>query len=61
VSSAGTSPIAAAKLSAAGQSNGLGSGVVAGLVILGLGLAGLAGGFMVATQRRRSSADSTND
>jgi len=50
----------AAKASAAGQGGGLGTGVVAGLAILGLGLAGLTGGFLVAAGRRRSAARSSD-
>lgn len=52
VSSAGT-PSMASAASVGGQGGGLGSGVIAGLVILGLGLTGLTGGFVVTAGRRR--------
>jgi len=51
--------MAAAEASAAGQGGGLGSSVLAGVAILGLGLAGLTGGFLVAAARRRRVAGST--
>jgi hypothetical protein len=47
--------MAAAAL-AGGQGGGPGTGVVAGLVILGLGLTGLTGGLLVTAGRRRHSA-----
>lgn len=56
--SAATSPVAAAEASAAGQSGGIGTGVVAGLAILAVGIAGLAGGFIVTTMGRRRVAGS---
>lgn len=41
--------------SAGEQSGGLGLGVVAGLIVLGLGLSGLTGGLLMTTGRRRGS------
>jgi hypothetical protein len=37
----------------AAQGGAAGTGVVAGIVVLALGLAGLLGGFVIADQRRR--------
>lgn len=47
--------MAAAEATGAGSGAGMGSGVVAGLAILGLGLAGLTGAFVVAVGRRRKA------
>jgi hypothetical protein len=55
VRSAATSPIAAAEASAGGQTGGLSTSVVAGMAILGLGLAGLTGAFLVTAGRRRTA------
>jgi len=57
VSSAGTPSLASAA-SVGGQGGGLGAGVLAGLVILGLGLVGLTGGFLVTAGRRRRAGAS---
>jgi len=61
VTSASTSPIAAAEATSGSQGGGLGSGVIAGAAILALGLVGLAGGVMATVARRRRSAASRND
>jgi len=53
VRSSGTSPLQAAEASGTNQGSGLGSGVAPGLAILGIGLAGLSGGLLVASARRR--------
>jgi hypothetical protein len=53
VTAAKTAPLTAAEASGAGQGAGPGAGVVGGLVILGLGLAGLSGAFLVTAGRRR--------
>jgi hypothetical protein len=51
------SPVAAAASYAGGQAGGLSSQVLAGVLVLGLGLTGLAGGaFAVTTSRRRRTA-----
>ena len=50
-----SSPISAAEASS-GKSGGLGSGVILGLAIVGLGIAGLAGAFVVTTSRRRAAS-----
>lgn len=42
--------------SAGGQDSGSAPGMIAGFVVLGLGLTGLVGGFLVAEQRRRRAS-----
>jgi len=51
-----TSPLAAAEATSGGQAGGLPGGVLAGLIVLGLGMAGLTGAFVVTTGRRRASS-----
>ena len=60
VRSAGTSPVLAAEATSAGQGAGAGTGVVAGVVILALGLTGLTGGVLDAARRRRAAAGSSS-
>jgi len=55
VKSATTSPITAAEASAGGQSTGMATSVIAGLAILGLGIAGLTGTFLITAGRRRTA------
>ncbi len=50
------SPLAAAEATSRGQAGGLPGGVVAGLLVLALGMAGLTGAFVVTTGRRRASS-----
>lgn len=47
------SPVSAAQASSSGQGGGVGAQVLAGVVILGLGLVGLFGGVLVTLARRR--------
>jgi len=60
--SSARSPVsaAAAAASSSGQGGGLGSQVLIGMVILGLGLVGVFGGVLVTvTRRRRAASGST--
>jgi hypothetical protein len=50
--------MATAEARGAATGGGLGSGVVAGLAILALGLVGLTGGFLVTVGRRRTAGSS---
>ncbi|HTN23441.1 MAG TPA: hypothetical protein VL120_05605 [Solirubrobacteraceae bacterium] len=50
------SPLVAAEAASGGQAGGLPGGVLAGLLVLGLGMAGLTGAFVVTTARRRVSS-----
>jgi hypothetical protein len=59
VSSLGRSPLAAAEATSGASSGGLGASVVAGMLILGVGLAGLTGAFLYTAGRRRTAASAT--
>lgn len=50
------SPLAAAEATSGGKAGGLPGSVVAGLLVLALGMAGLTGAFVVTTGRRRASS-----